>query len=139
MPTNVCTPVFEQSDQITCKAAGTIRGKRFVVVGATPTGGMFGTENINIVEVSVAGSRPLGVARYDGISGDQIDVIRGNEIVPCVAGAAITANTRVTIDSQGRVIPYVAGGTPSVDPFVVGLACEDQATTGNDVVVALYL
>jgi hypothetical protein len=87
MPTNVCTPVFEQSDQITCKAAGTIRGKRFVVVGATPTGGMFGTENINIVEVSVAGSRPLGVARYDGISGDQIDVIRGNEIVPCVAGA----------------------------------------------------
>lgn len=138
MPAASVQPVFVHSDEVTCNCTGTIRVARGVVVTSTPpAGGMYGTENINVAEVSVAGARPFGFARYAGVLADQVPMIRANWIMPLVAGSAITAGQYLSLDNQGRVIPYVAGGTPSVDPAIVGIACESQAVTGSDVVVAV--
>jgi hypothetical protein len=70
---------------------------------------------------------------YDGAIGDKIPVVAQNIVTALVAGAAITVGQFLSLDNQGRVIPYVAGGTPSVDPVIVGFACEAQGTAGNDV------
>ena len=136
MPVNVLQPLFfPDPGELTFNCTVAVRGKRFVKVPTTAiTGGPTGTENPNCTEVTVAGERPVGIARFDGNIGDDIPVVKQNCIAPLVAGAAIaTAGVWLSLDSQGRVIPYVAGGTPSVDPVIVGVSLEAQAVTGNDV------
>lgn len=138
MPSAVIQPIFVHSDEVTCNAMGVIRLARAVVVSPTPpAGGIFGTENINVAEVAVAGARPFGFARYAAALNDQFPVIRANWIIPLVAGAAIVAGNYLALDNQGRVIPYVAGGTPSVDPLVIGVAVDSQAVVDSLVGVAV--
>jgi hypothetical protein len=135
MPSNVLQPLFfPDPGELTYNCVSVVRGKRFVAPSTTAiTGGPLGTENLNCIEVNAAGARPCGIARYDGAIGDKIPVVAQNIVTALVAGAAITVGQFLSLDNQGRVIPYVAGGTPSVDPVIVGFACEAQGTAGNDV------
>jgi hypothetical protein len=137
MPANVLQPLFfPDPGEMTYNCISVVRGKRFVAPSTTViTGGPLGTENLNCIEVAVAGARPIGIARFDGAIGDDIPIVAQNIVAPLVAGAAITMGQWLSLDNQGRVIPYVAGGTPSVDPVIVGFACEAQGSAGSDVMV----
>jgi hypothetical protein len=139
MPTAVMEPIFVQSDEVTCHAMGVIRLARGVVVSATPpVGGILGTENINVAEVSAAGAQPFGFARYAGILDDQIPIIRANWIVQLVVGATpVVAGNRLALDNQGRVIPYVGTADATTNPFIVGIALESNAVADTLVGVAL--
>lgn len=131
MPSNLCVPVFNQADEWTGHCTGAVGGKRFVKISASPSGGMLGTENIQIIQNDTAGARTAGVARYDGVAGDEVPVLSANHILPLVAGAAITAGLPLMSDNQGRAVPWTTGNN------VVAIACEDQATVGSDVVCRL--
>jgi Uncharacterized conserved protein (DUF2190) len=132
MPNNECIPVFEPADRLTGKVTpvGGVRGKRFVAVSADVTGGLYGTENVNVAECG-AGVRPVGVSAYDGVQNEQIPLITDHSWVPMPAGAAITAGQEVQSDAQGRPIPLAAGRP-------CGLAITSQGTVDADVLIKLY-
>lgn len=139
MPTNECIPFFEPSDRPTGYCVAAVTGKRFVKIANTPSGGLAGTENMQITPAVAATDNVIGVAGYDGAIGDQVPVLCNGMTVPVTVGAAVTAGTKVTSDAQGRAIPYVAGGTIGTDPQPVGVAVEDQATVGNDCAIKLFI
>jgi hypothetical protein len=139
MPVNECIPYFEPNDRPTGYCVTAVTGKRFVKVSASPAGGFSGTENVQVSAIAAVTDISYAVAGYDQPIGGQCPLIRGDMSVPCTAGAAITAGTRLAVDSVGRVIPYVAGANPGADPTIVGIALEDQAVVGNDVAVSLLI
>lgn len=142
---NVCLEFFSPGEDTTGKCSATVRGKRLVSLSSTPTGGMTGTENVNIKECAGATEAPIGVARYEGASGDQIPIISGgNRWLPLVVGAAVTFGQPLMSDSQGRVIPYVgpittnAAALPTL-PVMVGVALETNAVVDSDVGVRMAI
>lgn len=133
MPNNELIPIFEDGDRPTGYCTATVRGRRLVKISADITGGMFGTENIQVAE-STAGYPAVGVACYDGASGDNIPLLRVG-LVPLIAGAAITAGDPLMSDAQGRVVPYTDGATN----HRIGVALTAAAAAGDDVAVALQI
>lgn len=127
MPTNECIPVLEPATRPSGYCTAAVRGKRFVVISATPPGGMMGTENIRIAEAG-AGGNAVAVSVHDGAINETIPLVRGGAWVPVVCGAALTAGQAVQSDAQGRAIPLGAG-------VKLGTALEDQSTVDADVVI----
>jgi len=132
---NPCIPVFEPGARITGKASALVRGKRFVVPTTTPpSGGMLGTENFNIAEAGAAAANVIGVAAYEGATGDQVPLINGpGYVIPVVAGAAIVSGDVLKTDASGRVVPQAGTGT------IVAVALDSQPTVDADVVVRLAI
>lgn len=132
---NVCIEVFTPGEDVTCKCSALVRGKRLVAPTTTPpTGGMLGTENINIAEAGAAALNIIGVARYEGATADQIPVITNpSSVLPLVVGAAVVAGDALKSDAQGRVIPQAGTGP------VIAIALESNAVVDTDVVCRLKL
>lgn len=133
MPVNECIPYFEPADRITGRCSAAVRGKRAVVISASPPGGAAGTENARVAE-SGAGAAVYAVSCYDGAINEEIPLIRGNSIIPMTAGAhPLTAGTPVMSDAQGRVVTWTTGN------HRVGTLYEDTTAVDADVAVALNL
>lgn len=130
MPANESIPVFEPGDRVTGVATAAVRGKRFLMVSATPVGGPTGTENIGVAEAT-AGVRAVGVACHDAAINEMVPMHNDHSWVLMPAGAALTAGQEVQSDGEGRPIG-VTTGRP------LGLACSTQSTVGSDVLIKLY-
>lgn len=102
MPTNPCVPFFKPGQDITGYLTTDIGGKRFV---APVAGGRGAQPHIG---VAPAGAAPCGVLGHDGVTGDYVHFNVGGE-VPVVAGADITAGTRVEVGAGGTAVPLAAG------------------------------
>lgn len=127
MPANECIPYFEDADRVTGHCTATVRGKRFVAVS-----GNLQTDNNVAVAEAGSGVAAFGVAGYDGATGAKIPVITGNQIVPVLAGAALTAGQEVQSDAQGRAIPLAAGKS-------LGKVLTAQSTVDADAMIKINL
>lgn len=127
MPTNECRPFFKPGQDITGYLTTNIGGKLFVA----PVAGGRGSQPH--VGIAPAGSAPCGVLGHDGLLGEYVHFNVGGT-VPVVAGADITAGTRVEVGPGGTAIPW--GGTVATVP--VGLATAN-ASNGGAVPVQLNL
>ncbi len=137
-------PYFEPGTRPSGKCTAAVREGRLVAVSATPSGGMAGTENMQIKESAGATEVPVAVACLAGEINEEIPLLglRSSAIVPLVAGAAIVYGELLMSDSQGRVIPFVGPiATTTVAlpdlPVHVGVAVETQATVDANVGVWL--
>jgi hypothetical protein len=123
---NECVPHWMPGDVLGCHASAAVTGKRFVKVTGVPV------EGNPRVGPTVAGDKPLGVADRDVAIAEKVGVYsQPGIVVPVTAGAAITAGQEVQSDASARAIPLAAGK-------VAGMALNDQATVGSDVMVKLY-
>lgn len=127
MPANEAIPYFEDGDRLTGHCTATVRGKRFVVV----SGNLQTDNNIAVAEAG-AGAAAFGVAGYDGATGAKIPVITGNQVVPVLAGAALTAGQQVQSDAAGRAIPLATGVS-------LGKVLTAQSTVDADAMIKLNL
>lgn len=134
---NAILPLFQDADEITCRATGAIVGSRFVV----PSGGFESGPalsaaspasdggNIKVAQAG-AGAKALGVAAYDAAAdGDKITVYTGRFVVPMTAGANITAGVEVESDAAGKPITLASGRSNGI--------AVSTATTGNTVYIRL--
>lgn len=123
---NECIPFKEPGVAVTARATAAVTGKRFV--GIT---GNIGTDGALAVAHAPAGTRAIGVSKYDAASGALVGVIRGSRtVVPVTAGANIAAGAEVEVGTNGQAITKNTG-------VAVGYA-ETAATSGNDARICLY-
>lgn len=112
---NECIPLYDAGDDVPVHAEAAVTGCRFlaisdpqqgpVLAGLSPT-----SEGSNIVVSHCgAGAKAFGVSSYDSPAGDKLYAIRGNKLVPVLAGAAITAGQQVESDANGKAIPLNTG------------------------------
>jgi hypothetical protein len=137
MSPGLATPYYEDADELTCFCTANVVSKTFVAISAArqhgnPREGV--TDAIVGGNVSVAtagaGAKVFGVAAYDALQGNLVQVWRVNHIVPVIAGAALTAGTEVQSDAAGNAIPLAAGKA-------AGLAIDDCAS-GSPAQIVLY-
>lgn len=133
---NECIAYFDAGEDITCRAEAAVTGKRFIAVSDPQDGparmGLDTTASGGLIVVSHcgAGDKPLGVSSYDAGINERLYAIRGQKVVPVLAGDNITAGQEVESDANGKAIP-LATGTPA------GVAV-DSASSGADCPIALY-
>lgn len=131
---NDAIPYYEPGDRITAAVSAAVLGKRFVQI----SGGRSSHGNITVSQ-AVAGADVFGVAGFDADPADdskpdRTTILRETEVVPVVAGAAITAGDPITSDANGEAA--VATGAAGDVVHAVGIALDDAAT-GEDAQVAL--
>lgn len=117
---NDLNPFHTPGDAITCGVTAAVTGKRLVKVA--------GAADANDLRINVrpcgAGERAFGVAARDKATDDPHGVLVWRPdagIYPVTAGDAITANTPLASDADGKVVPAVAGDV------VVAWALDDCA------------
>lgn len=150
MPTNECTPYYDDGEDITGFCTAAVIGKRFLKVSADrPTGGPAGVSddigggNIKVAPCA-AGDQAFGVSSHDQLINKLVGVIRGQKVVPVTAGAAISAGQLVQSDAVGKAVPYVPPNTTAVGaavaatPHILGLAVADAANNA-DAQISLYV
>jgi hypothetical protein len=91
--------------------------------------------NLHVVQVSVLGDRPDGIAMYDQAI-NEVGAMHRDGVVQVDAGASVTAGQQVMLDATGRAITWVFAASNANTP--IGKAWND-ATVGNPVYVALSL
>jgi hypothetical protein len=137
-------------EAISAQATGAAGGKRFCKISAPRVGGGLsgGTSRVTtsgpgygantlstdtrdlpqIIACSVSGEAVLGVCGWDLATGDVGKVYtRGHgNVVPIIAGAAITAGNEVQTDATGAAIPLSAGKAVgyALDSAASGASCE---------------
>lgn len=122
---NECIPFKEPGADVTGQASANVTGKRFLGI----TGNMQADGSLTVAHAT-AGTRAIGVAKYDAASGAKVGIIRGRGmVVPVTAGANITAGARVEVGTNGQAIPLASG-------VAVGYA-ETAATSGQDARICL--
>lgn len=140
MPTtiaNQCIPYHEGGPALTGKCTAGVTGKRLVKISANrdasvllntaSTGG-----NVKIAHATAALNTHIGVAAYDGLTGDLIKFwLKGvGLILPITATGAITAGVEVEAAANGTVSTKAAG-------VPIGLCVADAVDTG-DAQILLY-
>lgn len=137
LPANQCIPYHEGGPAITGKCTAGVTGKRLVKVSANrdasvllntvSTGG-----NIKVAHATAALNTHMGVAAYDGATGDLIKVwLKGvGLILPITSTGAITAGVEVEAAANGTVSTKSAG-------IAIGLAVADAADA-SDAQILLY-
>lgn len=154
MPANECIPLQVPGETKTVQATATTGGKRFCKVSAPRVGGgltggtsrvttsgpgyganTLSTDTKDVVQIKVcdtSGEAVLGVCGWDLATGDVGKVYtRGHgNVLPIIAGAAITAGQEVQTDANGAAIPLAAGNA-------VGYAL-DSAASAADCEILLY-
>jgi hypothetical protein len=138
---NPILPLFDDGDDLTAAATAAITAGRFVKVSATLQGGPLldvssPTSPLtkgNLIQVAqcVAGDKALGVAKWDAPNADDVvGLFTGNQVVPMIAGATVTAGNEVQSDAAGKPIPLASGKAN-------GIAISD-AGSGVTVYIKLY-
>jgi hypothetical protein len=117
---NTILALAEPADDITAAVTAVVTSGKFVKISGNPQGGPLldistPTSPLtkgNVLQVApcVAGDKAFGVTKWDTAAVDDIvGLFTGNQIVPMVAGAAITAGQEVQSDLNGLPIPLAAG------------------------------
>lgn len=129
MPNNVAKAFFRPGGDITIIADANLTGKRFArfTTGGT---GMQPTGN-----TAQSGGRAAGVIAHDVSEGNEVH-LRVAGVVPVVAGEDLSANTDVSVGSQGRAVAATSGGEDSDASVVVGTVTADAAE-GSDAPILL--
>lgn len=82
-------------------------------------------------QVSVAGTKVMGIARRSAASGTELDLVAKGTAV-CEAGAAVALGAHVAMDASGRVIT-----TTTLDSTQTGNALQAAAAAGDLIEVLL--
>jgi hypothetical protein len=120
-----CIPFKMPGSDVTGEASAAVIGKRFAGISGDlkPDGSL-------TVAHAAAGTRAVGVFKYDAATGEKVGIHRGARmVVPVTAGATITAGAAVEVGANGQAIPLAAG-------IAVGYA-ETAATSGQDARICL--
>lgn len=136
---NECIALYDSGDDVPVHAEAAVVGCRFVKISDPMQGPVLGglsttSEGSNIVVSHCGlGEQAFGVSSYDADAAGKLYAIRGNKIVPILAGAAISAGQQVQSDANGKAIPYDAPALsgnaedlPAV-PAILGIAVDDIA------------
>lgn len=124
MSTTIYQPyVYDDGDEITCRASATVTLGHLLGVSGDRTSG-----NIAVAHAT-AGGRTIGVAGSDATTG-QLVVAYSGGVVRVIAGANIAAGAPVEVGTAGTVITATTG-------TVVGLAVA-SAGTGALAEIKLY-
>lgn len=120
-----CIPYKMPGADVTGEASAAVTGKRFVGIS-----GNIKADGSLTVAHAAAGTRAIGVAKYDAAIGAKVGVYRGARmVVPVTAGANITAGAAVEVGTNGQAIPLATG-------VAVGYA-ETAAVSGQDARICL--
>lgn len=134
------TPYYDPGQHVTGKPSAAVIGGRFVQVDAdsddwAPEGlKTAAIANVVPIEHAPAGSRGFGVAHKSvdpSLAPEELVTVLRSCIVPCTAGAAVTAGVEVEIGNDGKVITLASG-------IAVGYAMHGAAADGDTIAVALY-
>jgi hypothetical protein len=123
---NQCIAYYDDAKTLTAVAEAAVTGCRFVNVSDPQDGpagmGLSSTSEGSNIKVShaAADGPALGVSSYDAGVGKRLSVERGGQVVPVMAGAAITAGQRVEVGANGTAVPFNDG-------IAVGIAIDDIA------------
>jgi hypothetical protein len=118
---NTVLALFEPADDITAAVTAAVTSGKFVKVAAaglqggplldisSPTSPLTKGNLIQVTQC-VAGDKAFGVTKWDTAAADDVvGLFTGNQIVPMIAGAAITAGQEIQSDAAGLPIPLAAG------------------------------
>lgn len=120
-----CTPYKMPGTEITAQTTAVVTGKRFVGI----SGDILADGSLRVAHAA-AGTRAIGVAKYDAVSGGKVGVFRGARmVVPVTAGANIVAGAAVEVGTNGQAITLASG-------VAVGYA-ESAAVSGQDARICL--
>lgn len=116
-------PKFKPGHAVTFTASGTVTGGRLQAV----------TGNRTCADAGADASTVVGVAGFDGVSGDPVLVFtRAGGVQQLTASGAIAAGARVISATGGKIATVGAGSNP------IGIALEAAAADGN-VIDVLFL
>lgn len=116
-------PKFKPGEAVTFTASGTVTGGRLQAV----------TGNRTVADAAADVATVVGVAGFDGVSGDQITVFtRAGGVQRLVASAAIAAGAKVISATGGKIATIGAGANP------IGIALQ-AAAADLDVIDVLFL
>lgn len=120
-----CTPYKMPGADVTAQATAAVIGKRFVGI----SGDILADGSLRVAHAA-AGTRALGVAKYDAASGAKVGVFAGKgTVLPVTAGANIVAGVAVEVGTSGQAITLASG-------IAVGIA-ETAAVSGQDARIRL--
>lgn len=117
---NAIVALFDEASDLSAAVTAAVSAGRFVKISGGMQGGgplldvSTATSPLtggNLMQVAqcVAGDRALGVSKWDAPTvGDVVGIHAGYQIVPMVAGAAITAGQKVMSDANGQPVPWTS-------------------------------
>jgi hypothetical protein len=102
-------PLHDEGDSFTRVASAPVTGGQIVIVSGSGS----------VAPSTAASNAWLGVAAFDGVSGDQVTVYAGG-VQRCIAGTGgVTAGNQVEAAAGGTVVTHTNG---TADVNIVGLA-----------------
>lgn len=105
---NDLIPFKEHANRVTCTPSAAVQGKRFVSISGDRQ-----PDGTYTIAPTAAGGKAFGVACWDAPIGGRVTVVtvQAGDIVPVVAGAALTAGQSVMSDADGDAVVATAGAT----------------------------
>jgi hypothetical protein len=128
MPTDILVPYFDDGDNLTCYLTANVTGKTLVDV----SGNLYSDNTISVATCA-AGAKALGVAEYDGTTGQWMGVVRKGVVPITATNATIAAGAEVEVGAGGCVQTW--GGTIGTRP--IG-KCLTACAANADAMIALY-
>lgn len=108
---NEAIPFYRPGQDITCKAAAALIGRRLCIISGNRTGGPgLSTDLQNVYQVNypVAAGRVFGVVGWD-VAINELVPVKFEGVLPVEVIATVVAWQEVETDNVGRVLPYAAG------------------------------
>ena len=112
-------PIYDEGESIPVTLSGTVTGGQLLVVSGAST----------VAASSAANAKSVGVALFDGVSGDRITMAGRGPVHRLTASGTVTAGDAVEPAAAGAVATHTVGTN---DAYVFGVALT-TATTGNPV------
>jgi Uncharacterized conserved protein (DUF2190) len=119
---NAILPLFTPADDVSAAVTAAINSGVFVKIGATmqaspildvstPTSPLT-KGNLMVVSACGAGERAIGVTKWDTAAADDVvGLFTGNQVVPMLSGAAITAGAKVMANASGLPITWTSAAS----------------------------
>lgn len=137
---NAIVALFDEAGDLSAAVTAAVSAGRFVKIsGSFQAGPLLDVSTAtspltggNLVQVApcVAGDRALGVAKWDApTAGDVVGVHAGHQVVPMVAGAAITAGQKIMSDINGQPIPWVSAAAEANNSNGIAVSTAAGAAT----------
>jgi hypothetical protein len=112
-------PIYLPGDAIPVTLSATASGGQLLAVSGNGT----------VAPSSAASGKAVGVAAFDGVSGDKVTMFGRGPVHRLTASGTVTAGDLVEPAASGAVATHAAGTN---DAYVFGVALT-TATTGNPV------
>lgn len=119
---NAIVALFDDADDLTAAVTAAVGAGKFVKISASFQGGpLLDVSTVagpltkgNLMQVAacVAGDKAIGVTKWDTVAADDVvGLYSGNQIVPMVAGANVTAGNKVMSDANGLPVPWTSAAS----------------------------